>query len=198
MDSIQDSVKESKAEAHKSNLRKEPSFSRWCDEDGLERSNGLAKDAEIRGEDADFELPSPKSEHESKTVGREREANHLVVERENEPLSPSFRQRSVAHLNGSHNSLHFSHGSFSDRGDMEHMTLRDENGGIGKRYASLEVESEHGKMLSSGLWVTTGREPDSSAPNIEEREQRGISAVSLIRTLIYILVWYTFSTFLTL
>uniref|UniRef100_A0A1D1ZIQ0 Putative sugar phosphate/phosphate translocator At1g06470 n=1 Tax=Anthurium amnicola TaxID=1678845 RepID=A0A1D1ZIQ0_9ARAE len=145
-------------------LRREPSFSRWCGEDGIERPPGFppesseAKSGGGGDETDEFELPLLQ-EGGSGRGGPEadRQAHN------------GFRQRSM-HLNAS-------------------FALDGDGNGNGKKYAPLDIES--GGVMSHS---------DSRAKLEADGEygQSTLSAAVVLKTLSYILLWYTFSTSLTL
>ncbi|KAL5989775.1 hypothetical protein ACLOJK_010669 [Asimina triloba] len=133
---------DARTEIHAPVLRREPSFSRWCDEDVIERSRQSSEEASASAavEDGEFELPL------------------LHVE---------------GHMNG---------GS-----DMEQRN----HGGM--KYAPFSVEDQSGKrMRYMGLRCEGGKweRPIDAV----QTAQSHISLATLLRTLLYILVWYTFST----
>ncbi|URE19511.1 ubiquitin domain-containing protein [Musa troglodytarum] len=135
-------------------LRRDPSFSRWCDVNGILRSNAAADDgspgtSSAAEEAEEFELPL--LHH-----GRSEEAD---TEAEDQMRSQSFRQRSMCSGNAN---------------------------GDATKYAPLDIEN--------GVHAT-----DSMAKlqSLEQSKGSPISAVIVLKTLLYILVWYTFSTCLT-
>lgn len=131
-------------ESRKQPLRREPSFSRWCDEDRIDlasRSGSRDSSSSAADESDDFELPLLQDASRSGPSDGQR--------------SSYFRQRS----------------STVD----------------GRRYATFNVEN--------------GLHPSNSCAKLESLEQSAqvtISWVVVLKTLFYIVVWYTFSTCLTL
>ena len=152
-----------------SSIRREPSFSRWCDDNGtvhLEQQLGNG-DVSLE-EDSDFELPSPqKNELQSRPLNRERLFNL------------KFQQRRSMQMN------------FSGTMD-EDSSYQSGNGS--EKYVPFDIEnkSERG---TAGL--------DSSVPmggngSLGKGSQNPVSVANILKTLFFILVWYTFSLFLTL
>ncbi|KAF8409109.1 hypothetical protein HHK36_005182 [Tetracentron sinense] len=87
------------------------------------------------------------------------------------------------HLNGGHT--------------MDNVTSHDEGNEIEKKYWPFEIGNGSGKehifpdigVDDAGLRVNSATSPNA---------QSAISAASVLKTLVFILAWYTFSTFLTL
>lgn len=139
---------EAPADKPKSPIQKDPSFSNWCDEDGIGRLSrsheGSLNNSSTEGSE-NFELPllqeegTPRGTPESERQG-----------------SSYFRQRSQVHVNG-------------------------------KKFTSFDVEN--------GLRASQSME---KLELLEQSAQSSLSAVMVLKTLFYILVWYTFSTSLTL
>lgn len=130
-------------------LRREPSFSGWCDEDGILRlrpsaaaDDGSPGTCSAADESEDFELP-------------------LLSATEVESLSRlhEFRQRS--------------------------MFMGNTNGDATK-YVPLDVESSF--HASDSI---------SKVDRLDQSTQSPISTALVFKTLFYILIWYTFSTCLT-
>lgn len=137
-------------------IRKEPSFSRWCDEkDGFSRSipatNGSCECGTADGSE-EFDLPLLYD------GGSERAHPSLEGQSSN-----GFRQRS--------------------------MTIASlERNGDGKRYIPLPLDIENVIRASDSIAKLESL----------EAEQNSITYVIVLKTLIFILIWYTFSTCLTL
>ncbi|WOK91426.1 hypothetical protein Cni_G00117 [Canna indica] len=140
---------------HKPALRREPSFSRWCDENGILHSTAGADDGSpgtnsADEESEDFELP----------LLRQGNSDEAGSEAESQTISHEFRQRS--------------------------MFLGTANGDDTK-YATLDIED--GVHTSDSI---------GKLESLEQSRQSTISAAMVMKTLFYILVWYTFSILLTL
>lgn len=139
---------------HKPVLRRDPSFSRWCDVNGILRSNAAADDgspgtSSAAEESEEFELPLLQQ-------GRSEEAD---AEAEDQMRSQSFRQRSMCSGNAN---------------------------GSATKYAPLDIEN--GVHASDSI---------AKLQSLEQSKESPISAAIVLKTLFYILVWYTFSTCLT-
>ncbi|XP_074571210.1 putative sugar phosphate/phosphate translocator At1g06470 [Curcuma longa] len=138
----------------KPSLRREPSFSRWCDENGILRPSAAEDDGSPRASSAvkeseEFELPllHQGRPHE---VGSQDEGQRRTHE---------FRQRSM--LSG-----------FVNKDADKYVPLDIENG--------VHASDSTAKLES-----------------LEQSRKSPISVAVLLKTLFYILVWYTFSTCLT-
>lgn len=146
--------------------RREPSFSRWVDEDGRIHQECSSENADSIVEDSDFELPM---------LNQTRLENGFV--------------EGVRYSNSPDKSMHLNGGS-----TVEDIHGGDRNG----KYAAFDIENESaGDRRSSNIGVdgtnfTTNLK--ASTPNSNSL----VSAADVLKTLFFILVWYTFSTFLTL
>ncbi|CAA6671486.1 unnamed protein product [Spirodela intermedia] len=145
-------------EAADSLHRRELSFSRWCNEDGIEAPGPSPEDSGLKaGGDAeecdDFELPLLRQDG---SAGENPGPGSQV--------SNKFRQTTL-HLNGA-------------------FTFGQEGGGNRTKYLPLDVEQANGSRHNE---FTDG-----------ENHQTALSAPVVLKTLFYILLWYTFSTCLTL
>ncbi|KAK1302092.1 putative sugar phosphate/phosphate translocator [Acorus calamus] len=140
-----------RVEGQQPSLRKEPSFSRWCDEDGVMRSG--VQPTESTADDPDFKLPLlPLNSSDISGVDSPGSS----------PRSNGFQQRSM-HLNGGESPSRFGDGL--------------------NKFAAFDVENGGGD--------SSGRAEAGHASN-------SVSLATVLKTLFYVLVWYTFSTCLTL
>ncbi|OMO61499.1 Drug/metabolite transporter [Corchorus capsularis] len=149
-----------------SGIPREPSFSRWFDDDGTIHLEHRSVNTDSTVEDSDFELPSP---HRS-------ESENGIVE---VVRFSQFPEESM-HLNG---------GS-----TMEDIHGRASNG----KYAPFDIENESNGDLR--LSNTTSDETNSTGSwkASTTNSKSSVSSADVLKTLFFILVWYTFSTFLTL
>lgn len=148
-----------------SGLRREPSFSRWCDEDGrahLDRQLGNTN--ECVEEDSEFELP----------LLQQSELGNGFLDREN---YHKFKEISM-HLNGN-----------DTMGDVSiHV-----GGNKNEKYVPFDIENASARDTNSAdISMSMGNHevmlPYSKDP---------MSVANMLKTLFFILVWYTFSLFLT-
>ncbi|XP_047944580.1 probable sugar phosphate/phosphate translocator At1g06470 [Salvia hispanica] len=145
-------------------IRREPSFSGWCDEDGIPRSAPLRNEG-VNEEDFDFELPLVQSQVSDKgTIDRER-------------FYYSESRHRMDHSG--------SNGGVSTNG------LRNQN-----EYVPFDVESRPDAEIYSGS--TNGLNHVDYNDTSRKKMENPVSAADVLKTLFFILVWYTFSTFLTL
>lgn len=151
-------------------LQREPSFSRWCNEDGGVLLNVQKEHSDASIEEPDFELPFlQQNERENGFLGHSRYQYSKV-------------QMDSVHMNGSSVDNSSIHGGGSK--SEKYSSLNIENGSIRERNLS--------NVGADGLSSISSHEV--SAPNSET----SISAANVLKTLFFILVWYTFSTLLTL
>lgn len=150
-----------------SGLRREPSFSRWCDEDGtvcLDHQLGNS-DASVE-EDSDFELP----------LLQQSELENRILDREEYHYS-KFKERSM-HSNGG-----------DTMGNVSIRVGQNEN----EKYVPFDIENESAREIN-------GVDGSMSMGNHEAKlsnSKNPISVANVLKTLFFILVWYTFSLFLT-
>ena len=149
-------------------LRREPSFSRWCDEDRkFELDHQLGnKDASVV-ENSNFELPLvQQGEIEPRIVDIDR--HHIT----------KFQQMSM-HLNG---------------GDsMNDASIHVERSGK-EKYEPFDIENESAKKIN----VADDSISIHNHKPLPQNLKNPISVADVLKTLFFILVWYTFSLFLTL
>lgn len=145
-------------------IRREPSFSRWCDDDDDDGSVQLDQqlgngDISVE-EDSDFELPSLNTnELQSRILDRDR----------------------------------FFHQKFQQRSTMDDDNIHRRGNGS-EKYLSFDIEdkSERGTNdLDSCISV-------GGDGSLGRGSQNPINVANILKTLFLILMWYTFSLFLTL
>ncbi|KAL6529494.1 hypothetical protein OROGR_015117 [Orobanche gracilis] len=146
-------------------IRREPSFSGWCDEAGIRRPAQL-KGEEVNKDDFDFRLP----------LVHPHVSTNKVLDKER---------------------LYFS----NLRQTMEHTGDTDcasTNGLIkqNESFVPFDVEKDHDSERYAS--TTGGLNHDDYHPASRKEEENLISVADVLKTLFFILVWYTFSTFLTL
>lgn len=149
-----------------SGLRREPSFSGWCDEDGRVCLNHQLENAdECVEEDSDFELPLlQQGEIENRFLGRE--DYH------------KFKDRRM-YLNGSNN-----------MDDASIHVGRNEN----EKYVPFNIENGSARETNGADVSMSIGNHESMAPYSKDP----ISVANVLKTLFFILVWYTFSLLLTI
>lgn len=152
-----------------SRIRRDPSFSRWCDEDGkvLFDNNQLGNaDANVE-EDSDFELPLLRQGEKKKVLNTDRSHN------------TKFQQIST----------HFKGGD-----TMDNASIHVEGNG-NEKFAPFDIEN-NGTMKETNSVDGSNfmHEHRPLPPNMKNT----VSVANVLKTLFFILVWYTFSLFLTL
>ncbi|KAK6134418.1 hypothetical protein DH2020_031850 [Rehmannia glutinosa] len=146
-------------------IRREPSFSGWCDEDGIPRPARLINE-EVNEDDFDFELP---------LVQPHRPENKVL---DGERFRSSNFRRTMEH-----------------EGDIDGAStngLRNQN----ESYVPFDIEND----LDTERYTSTTNSLNHVDYNHKSRKnaENPISVADVLKTLFFILVWYTFSTFLTL
>ncbi|MCL7030744.1 hypothetical protein MKW94_005930 [Papaver nudicaule] len=152
-------------------LRREPSFDRWFDEDGVVHFDRPSEHADETVDDSDFELPFLQTEgQESKLLSKDR----LQFNRSN--------PRNM-HLNGNHTMVR----------THNHV---DENGN-GFNYVPFDIENESIRELPvSDFDANDSTSRGSHKTTLDT--QNPLDMAIVLKTLFFILVWYTFSTCLTI
>ncbi|KAF5183171.1 Solute carrier family 35 member c2 [Thalictrum thalictroides] len=159
---------ESQNRGHVPVLRREPSFSRWCDDDGVVHTEYHLDSTNASVEDSDFELPLlPSSGIENRSL--DREIQQLA----------RFHPGSM-NLNGDHTVNDYVDGNGNQ---MKYVPFDIENDSPRQRHIS------HANPDGFVASEEDDKEPDMESP---------ISMATVLKTLFFILVWYTFSTCLTL
>lgn len=152
--------------SQESGLRREPSFSRWCDEDGTVHFDRQLEntDASVE-EDSDFELPMlQKGELENNILDRDRNHNTKSQKRNMRLNGGDTLDDDSTHVGGT--------------GNEEYLPFDIENSSEGEVHAIDSFMHSH-KAL----------QPNSKNP---------ISVSNVLKMLFFVLMWYTFSLFLTL
>uniref|UniRef100_A0A5B6ZEX0 Sugar phosphate transporter domain-containing protein n=1 Tax=Davidia involucrata TaxID=16924 RepID=A0A5B6ZEX0_DAVIN len=154
-------------------FRREPSFSGWCDEDGIIHPNHqLENDEDSSVEDFDFELP----------LLQQGDSENDVLDRERYRYS-NFQQRSMQ-MNGTCN--------------MDGVSTHGVKNG-NEKYLPFDIENGSGSELNfSTIGVNGFNSMDNHEALPSNAKSSSISSSDVLKTLFFILVWYTFSTFLTL
>ncbi|KAI3883749.1 hypothetical protein MKX03_036242 [Papaver bracteatum] len=150
-------------------LRREPSFSRWFDEDGVIHFDRPSEHADETVDDSDFELPFLQTEgQESKLLSKDRLSIPRNMHMNGNHTMPMVRTHN--HVDENTNGLNYL--PF----DIENVSIRE-----------LPVSDfDAHDSRSRGSHKTT---PDT---------QNSLDMAIVLKTLFFILVWYTFSTCLTI
>jgi len=150
-------------------IRRELSFSRWCEDDDerIRLDEQLCNGDVSLEEDSDFALPIPqKNELQSRALDRERFFHQ------------KFRQRSMQ-TNG------------IDTMDDDFVHRR---GNGSEKYASFDIEDKSERGTSDvDSYISVGDDE-----SLDKSSQNPIHLANILKTLFLILMWYTFSLFLTL
>ncbi|GAV61056.1 TPT domain-containing protein, partial [Cephalotus follicularis] len=154
-----------------SNIRREPSFSRWCDKDDGVHVDYELKNSDPSGEDSDFELP---------LLDRGQLENRFV---HSNKLEYSKILNGNMELNG---------GNTMD--DVYTHSGVDEN----EKYVTFDIENGSAKEESFSNSGTDGTDSIGSHGPSPPNLKSSVSVADVLKTLFFILVWYTCSTFLTL
>ncbi|XP_043699154.1 probable sugar phosphate/phosphate translocator At1g06470 [Telopea speciosissima] len=151
--------------------RREPSFSGWCDENGIIHSTHSSDNADANIEDSDFELPLLEGE------GPDSECLGGVGQK-----FTKFQKRSM-HIHEGHSINNTASYIEGNGNETNYVSCNIENGSESQQKVShFNVDG----TASRGTHKTV---PDTQSP---------ISVVIILKTLFFVLVWYAFSTCLTL
>lgn len=153
-------------------IRRELSFSRWCDDDNVVDGGGeerVVLDRQLGDEeDTVFELP----------FVQKNEVKERVLDRERFSFDKLQQERSVP-INGA---------SAMD----DDSVYRRGNGSDKHVPFEIEERSERG-TVGSGSYVLGG-----GVGSLDRGSENTVSVANILKTLFFVLVWYTFSLFLTL
>ncbi|TXG55729.1 hypothetical protein EZV62_020985 [Acer yangbiense] len=152
-------------------LPREPSFSGWCNEHSLVHLDCQVETSNA-GEDSDFELPLLHGGELGRTLESSR--NQCIA----------FRKGSMQLNGGSTTDVNSKHDAGGGNGNEEYVPFDIENGSA--REISLSNIGVHG---SSSI---------GNGGTLPPNTKNSIFAADVLKTLFFILMWYTFSTFLTL
>lgn len=149
-----------------SGIRREASFSGWCDENGVLYSDQLEnKDANV--DDFDFELPLQQIRSEKAVVDRKKQG---------------FREGKQRMETGGDIREHHRRNLGNESNNYEPFDIENGSRGDYQNYSNAEDCDANGINNHS----------------ISHKKVKLISAADILKTLFFIFVWYTFSTFLTL
>lgn len=149
-----------------SGIRREASFSGWCDENGVLYSDQLEnKDANV--DDFDFELPLQQIRSEKAVVDRKKQG---------------FREGKQRMEAGGDIREHHRRNLGNESNNYEPFDIENGSRGDYQNYSNAEDCDANG----------------INNHNISHKKVKLISAADILKTLFFIFVWYTFSTFLTL
>ncbi|XP_048432717.1 probable sugar phosphate/phosphate translocator At1g06470 isoform X2 [Pyrus x bretschneideri] len=154
--------------SHPSGHRREPSFSRWCDEDGTVHFDRLLGNTDATAEEeSDFELPKL----------QQGELAHNILDKDKYHNTKS--QKRNMHLNGG-DTMDSAANQVGANGNEEYLPFDIENGSARKADGVDSFISMH--------------DHEALPPNSENP----ITLTNVLKTLFFVLVWYTFSLLLTL
>ncbi|GER47339.1 nucleotide/sugar transporter family protein [Striga asiatica] len=146
-------------------IRREPSFSGWCDEGGIPQSAPLKSEG-VNKNDFNFKLPLVHaSGPENELLERGRICSSNLQQKMEHSVATD-----IAYTNG----------------------LRNQN----DSYVPFDMENSHD--IESYDHTTDGRNHVDYISASRKKAENLISVADVLKTLFFILVWYTFSTFLTL
>lgn len=164
-----------------SGIRRELSFSRWCDDDNDGCGDGRVHldqqlddddddDVSVE-EDTDFELPFIIQKNEVQVQGKPLDRERLIFEK--------FQQQKSELMSGAI--------------AMDDETVHRRGNGS-EKYVPFDIEDipERG-TVGGDSYISVG-----SDGSLDKVSQNAIPAANILKTLFFILVWYTFSLFLTL
>lgn len=154
-----------------SGIRREPSFSRWCNEDGVIHLDHPSENSSSCKEDSDFQLP----------LLQQGESEKRFLDRQDEHFL-KFQQQCMQ-LNGGNT--------------MNGASVHVEGNGKGK-YVPFDIENGSGRELNSTVSDVGGFNAIGNPEELPPNSRSSLSVPDMLKTLFFILLWYIFSTFLTL
>ncbi|KDP39798.1 hypothetical protein JCGZ_03934 [Jatropha curcas] len=172
-------------------IHRDPSFSHWFDEDGKVHLEPQLENSDASAEDSDFELPLL---HQDKR-------ENGVVDTEKYQYKNKFQGRSV-HLNGSSTMDHEINIHALDREvnihTIDHETNIHNRGKEKENLVPFDIENGSPGETRSSISSDDVADSFGNHKNLLLKSKSPVSAADVLKTLFFILVWYTFSTFLTL
>jgi len=150
-------------------IRRELSFSRWCEDDDerIHLDQQLGSGVVSLEEDSEFELPIPQK---------------------NELLSAASDRERFFHQKFRHSMQTNGIGTMDD--DFVHR-----RGNGSEKYASFNIEDKSERGTNGVDSYISVADDDES---LDKSSQNPIHVANILKTLFFILMWYTFSLFLTL
>ncbi|KAL3502831.1 hypothetical protein ACH5RR_037280 [Cinchona calisaya] len=146
-------------------FRREPSFSGWCDDNGVFHSHQLENQV---ADDFNFESP---------LVQQSRSQNRILVKDRQVFVKFKERMENAVHVRDAN-------GHGIRNGNENYVPFDIETGS-----ENDEIYSDRGDIQSNSI-----NYPEAS----KKTSRTVVSVADVLKTLFFILVWYTFSTFLTL
>ncbi|KAM1114136.1 hypothetical protein ACFX2B_046164 [Malus domestica] len=154
--------------SHSSGHRREPSFSRWCDEDGTMHFDRLLGNTDAAAEEeSDFELPKL----------QQGEPAHNILDKDKYHNTKS--QKRNMHLNG---------------GDTMDSAANQVGANGNEEYLPFDIENGSAREANGVDSFISMHDHKALPPNLENP----ITLTNVLKTLFFVLVWYTFSLLLTL
>lgn len=154
-----------------SGIRRDPSFSRWCTEDGVIHLDSPSENSNSGEEDSDFQLPLLQQGESAKRF-LDRQSEHFL----------KFQQKSM---------------QFNGGNTMNGASVHVEGNGKGK-YVPFDIENGSGRELNSTISDVGGFNAIGNPEELPPNSRSSLSVADVLKTLFFILLWYIFSTFLTL
>lgn len=151
-------------------LKRDPSFSNWCDEDGSFRFDQL-EDPDTRHQNENFELP----------LLQQSESKDRFLEKGGTEYSISGKEN-----------MHPINGKDLNREPLPSHEYESEE------YVPFDIENGSSSGKSFLNVSVDGSDTASNFETFSESEKSTFSVANVVKTIILILMWYTFSTFLTL
>ncbi|KAF2302210.1 hypothetical protein GH714_033748 [Hevea brasiliensis] len=179
------------SEIQGSPIRRDPSFSRWCDEDGNVHFDRQLENSDGSVEGSDFELPFlPSDKLENGDVDTDRYQ-----------YKNKFQRRSV-HLNDSNTmdqeiNIHTMDHEVNIH-TMDHEINIHNRGKDKENYVPFDIENGSPKEIRPSNSSDDTADSFGNHEKLPLKTKSPVSAADVLKTLFFILVWYTFSTFLTL
>ncbi|CAN6573040.1 unnamed protein product [Malus baccata var. baccata] len=154
--------------SHSSGHRREPSFSRWCDEHGTMHFDRLLGNTDAAAEEeSDFELPKL----------QQGEPAHNILDKDKYHNTKS--QKRNMHLNG---------------GDTMDSAANQVGANGNEEYLPFDIENGSAREANGVDSFISMHDHKALPPNLENP----ITLTNVLKTLFFVLVWYTFSLLLTL
>ncbi|KAG8659872.1 probable sugar phosphate/phosphate translocator At1g06470 isoform X2 [Manihot esculenta] len=184
-------VNHNSSEIRGSHIHRDPSFSRWCDEDRNLHFERQLENSGASVEDSDFELPLlPQERVEDGSVGidiyqyKNKFHNKIVHLSGNNTMDQEINVHTMDHEVSIHT--------------MDHETNIHSRGKEKDNYVPFDIEDRSPMEMRSSNSSDDAADSFANHGKSSLKSKGPVSCADVLKTLFFILVWYTFSTFLTL
>ncbi|KAJ9147153.1 hypothetical protein P3X46_029345 [Hevea brasiliensis] len=179
------------SEIRGSPIHRDPSFSRWRDEDGNVHFERQLENSDASVEDSNFELPLLLQDRvENGNVGTDRYQyknrfqNKIMHLNGNNTMDQEINMHTMDHEVNIHT--------------MDHEINIHNRGKEKENYVPFDIGNRSPREIRLSNSSDNSADSFGNHEKLPLKSKSPVSAADVLKTLFFILVWYTFSTFLTL